>query len=105
MLQRIQDAVRGGDVVYGFHSKLRQVEKGITEDEIGLAIGYNAPEIIEDYPDDPRGRSCLVRGETENGVIHVLCTVETPIFIITCYRPDPNEWYNGFRRRKTNEVP
>ncbi|MBU0512040.1 MAG: DUF4258 domain-containing protein [Chloroflexi bacterium] len=30
-------------------------------------------EILEDYPDDPRGSSCLVSGYSRNQAIHIVC--------------------------------
>ena len=34
-------------------------------------------------------------------IIHALCTTEEPVFLITCYEPDPDQWYNGFRIRRS----
>ena len=58
-------------------------------------------EIIEDYPDDVRGHSCLLLGWGENDrVIHVVCAPkEDYLTIITAYPPDPDEWTNGFKER------
>lgn len=61
-------------------------------------------EVIEDYPDDPRGRSCLMLGYGDHGrPIHVVCAPRDDyLAIITAYLPDPAEWSAGFRfRRKT----
>jgi hypothetical protein len=59
-------------------------------------------EIIEDYPDDPRGHSCLMLGFGENGrPIHVLCSPKDDFLaIITAYLPDKDEWEDNFRLRR-----
>ncbi len=59
-------------------------------------------KIIEDYPNDPRGPSCLVLGFTaQNLPIHVLCGMREPkvLIIITVYRPDPDKWIDWQIRR------
>jgi len=37
----------------------------------------NICEIIENYPDDPRGKSCLVLGFSGEKPIHAVCTIKT----------------------------
>ena len=58
-------------------------------------------EIIEDYPEDARGHSCLMLGFGEGGrVIHVVCSPKDEyLAIITAYLPDAGEWSNDFRVR------
>ena len=57
--------------------------------------------MIEDYPDDVRGHSCLLLGVIEkNRVIHVVCAPkEDFLAIITAYIPSELEWRNNFRER------
>jgi len=57
--------------------------------------------IIEDYPDDLRGSSCLMLGFGEEGrPIHVVCAPrEDYLAVITVYIPDSGEWSNDFKRR------
>jgi len=44
-------------------------------------------EIIEDYPEDKYGPSCLIYGITREGrILHVQCSIE-PVWIITAYDP------------------
>jgi len=59
-------------------------------------------EIIEDYPEDKRGHSCLILGKgINNRVIHVVCTPrEDYLAIITAYLPSELEWKNNFREKK-----
>ena len=59
-------------------------------------------ELIEDYPEDVRGHSCLILGYDEEGrPIHVVCSPkEDYLAIITAYLPDPNQWEDNFTKRK-----
>ena len=58
--------------------------------------------MIEDYPDDPRGHSCLLLGHGNNGrPIHVVCAPKAEyLAIITAYLPSPDAWGDDFRTRK-----
>ena len=59
--------------------------------------------IIEYYPEDRRGESCLILGEGENNrSIHVVCAVKVDFLaIITAYLPDNAIWTNNFSERRT----
>ena len=60
-------------------------------------------EIIENYPQDARGHSCLMlgRGET-NRPIHVVCAhKEDYLAVITAYIPGGTEWADDFKKRRT----
>ena len=61
-------------------------------------------EVIEDYPQDPRGHSCLLLGVGEGGrLLHVVCSPKDDylaIIIITAYVPDPEQWSADVRRRR-----
>ena len=58
--------------------------------------------VIEDYPDDPRGHSCLMLGEGLDGrAIHVVCAPRDDyLAIITAYLPSASEWEADHRTRK-----
>lgn len=57
--------------------------------------------LVEDYPDDPRGHSCLLLGFGEGGrPIHVVTAPKVDyLAIITAYVPDPTQWSPDFLRR------
>jgi hypothetical protein len=59
-------------------------------------------ELIEDYPEDPRGHSCLILGEDLRGrPVHVLCSPKDEyLAIITAYLPTEDEWSDDFKVRK-----
>ena len=59
-------------------------------------------EIVEDYPEDPRGHSCLILGHGVDGIpIHVVCSPKTDFLaIITAYIPSLQEWEPNLKKRK-----
>ena len=62
----------------------------------------NNGTIIEEYPDDKYGPSCLIFGMTaERRPIHIQCSYPSrPIVkIITLYEPNPIRWVDFIKRR------
>ena len=58
-------------------------------------------EVIEDYPDDKYGPSCLILGYTRDGrLLHIQVTYPPEVKVITVYEPSQEEWNQGFRKRK-----
>ncbi len=59
-------------------------------------------ELLENYPEDPRGHSYLVLGFTgQNQPIHAVCAEhEGVLVLITVYRPDPEVWQNHRVRKE-----
>ena len=59
-------------------------------------------EIIEDYPLDARGHSCLMLGHGEAGrTLHVVCAPKDEyLAIITAYNPNEDQWDYGFKARR-----
>lgn len=85
------------------HAEVERDSDQITAREIEEALLSLEAEIIEDYPNDPRGHSCLILGFTkENFPIHIVCgMVESEILVlITVYRPDPDEWIDWKIRKE-----
>lgn len=58
-------------------------------------------EIIEDYPEDARGHSCLILGKSGDGkAIHIVCAPKDEyLAVITAYIPDEAQWSKDFRTR------
>lgn len=76
-------------------------ERMITPAEVRKTVFRG--ELIEDYPDDPRGHSCLIlgQGEPDQDSIHVVCAPKDDyLAIITAYRPDPEQWTDDLRKRR-----
>jgi hypothetical protein len=59
-------------------------------------------EIIEDYPEDRRGHSCLMLGFGESGrPVHVVCAPKDDyLAVITAYLPSPEQWHSDWRTRR-----
>jgi len=98
----IQEKVRGRLYRLTFHAETEREADRITIQEIEQALLSERCQLIENYPDDPRGASCLLLGFTEQGLpIHFVCGISLPdmLIIITVYRPDPEQWVD-WRIRK-----
>ncbi len=100
MIDDIRKRVKSGDYRITVHALERFVERNISPEEIkGVIL---SGEIIEDYPDDKYGPSCLICGITGEGrILHVQCSID-PVWIITAYAPtlNPEEWDKDFKRRR-----
>jgi hypothetical protein len=96
----IRERVRRGDYVISFTHTEKLRERKISADDVEEAIYDGA--IIEDYPDDPRGPSCLILGRSGGRPLHVVCgrLEDQRILIITAYEPDPAEWESDWRTRR-----
>lgn len=84
------------------HAENERESDKITIEEIEQAFLSQQREIIEKYPNDPRGESCLISGFTkEQKPIHPACGIQEENFliVITVYRPDPKLW-TDYRKRK-----
>jgi len=100
MIEKIQDQVKGGEHRFTVHALERCTERNISPEEVRDVI--MSGEIIEEYPQDKYGPSCLMCGKTGTGrILHVQCSIE-PIWIITAYDPtlNPEEWDESFRKRR-----
>jgi hypothetical protein len=78
------------------------ISREITAGEIEEAVGGRS-ELIEDYPEDKYGPSCLILGYTESGrPLHVQCTYPESgaVKIVTVYEPDPSRWTDRWTRRR-----
>jgi hypothetical protein len=100
-LRRIQAEVRAGHHRFTVHSISRAGAHSLILDEVEQAIVSSEAAIVEDYPTDPRGPSCLVYGKTAQGdVVHVVCSHSPDVAVVTCYRPDPSMWDTDMKTRK-----
>ena len=79
--------------------QMSRPERLITSSEIRCVI--ESGEVIEDYPEDVRGHSCLILGfGDEMRPIHIVCSPKDEyLALITAYLPDEDEWSDDFRTR------
>jgi hypothetical protein len=87
------------NIAFTHTEKLRRRRIRAQDIEEAIKVG----KIIEDYPNDPRGPSCLILGSAAGKPLHVLCgclEAET-LLIITAYEPDPEEWEYDWQTRRT----
>ena len=72
----------------------------ISPEEVQTVVDFG--NVIEDYPDDPRGHSCLLGGYTERGrQVHVVCSPKDEyLAVVTAYVPDPAQWEDNGTTRK-----
>jgi len=59
-------------------------------------------DIIEDYPEDARGHSCLMLGYgIDRRPIHVVCSPKDEyLAVITVYLPDEHRWEPDWKTRR-----
>jgi hypothetical protein len=99
----IRSLAGAGRYVLSIHAEHERQSDKITMAELEAAL--RDCEIIEDYPEDLRGHSCLALGFAETRPIHVVCAVkDSPreILLITVYDPSlrPDKWEPDFRHRR-----
>jgi hypothetical protein len=93
LLDWIQERVRGNQYLYSFHADEERRDEGISTSDVEQAI--LSGEILEDYPNDPRGASCLVYGPAANDrPVHVVCGRNSVgwLVVITVYVPTLPKW-------------
>ena len=75
-------------------------DRMITTEEVLKTIMNG--EIIEDYPDDSRGHSCLLLGAGQDDrPIHVVCSPkEEYLAVITAYLPRKADWEADYMTRR-----
>jgi hypothetical protein len=80
--------------------QMSRPDRIISPDDVRDVLEYG--EIIEDYPVDARGHSCLMFRQKKQGrPIHVVCAPkEDYLAIITAYIPSLVEWNADFKKRK-----
>ena len=101
LIQEIRAKNKKRHYEYSKHAVDQSIIRDISVLELEEAVTGKS-EIIEDYPDDKYGPSCLILGHTKTGrPLHIQCSYPSRLFIkiITLYEPDPELWVN-FRFRK-----
>jgi len=94
---------RAGRYTLTIHAERERQDDRITMTELEAAL--RSCEVIEDYPEDVRGHSCLVLGLADERPIHVVCAIKDAprdLLLITMYDPSrrPEKWEADFRQRR-----
>jgi len=100
-LEEITRRIFSGEYEISFHADKERRAEEIEINDIKEAIKNG--EILEDYPNDPRGPSCLVLGYARDGrAMHIVCALlpTDMIRIITVYIPSLPKWIDPRTRRK-----
>ena len=81
------------------HALKKEAAENITAEQVEMGLKAEF-EVVEEYPDDPRGGSCLVLFSIDNKPFHAVCAPhEDVLIIITVYRPDLDRWMPNYKTR------
>jgi hypothetical protein len=100
VLKHIRERVSRDDYEFSIHAERERENEHILVEELEQSITVG--ELLEDYPDDPRGHSCLVVGFTQAGrAIHSVWGLlpDGRVRVITVYIPLPPKWIDPRTRR------
>lgn len=99
----IRALIAEGNVRISEHGYDELVDDGLLARE--LVEGVEAAEVIEDYPNYPKGPCVLVLQRTKDGrLVHAVWGLPSghtnQAVLITAYVPDTEKWEPGFKRRR-----
>jgi len=101
VIHEIRVKIKRRQYEFSKHAVDQSIIRDISVAEVEETIARTS-EVIEDYPEDKYGPSCLILGYTKAGrPLHVQCSYPSRplINIITLYQPDPGLWID-FRVRR-----
>lgn len=104
MIENIRVKILAKQYEFSRHAVDQSIIREISVAELEEAVAVRV-EIVEDYPNDKYGPSCLLLCFTKTGrPLHIQCGYPSHplIKVITLYEPDPDLWVN-FRSRKQIE--
>jgi len=102
LIDEIREKIEAGQFEFSKHAVDQSIIRRMSVKETQELLS-NA-EVIEDYPEDKYGPSCLILGKTREGrPLHIQCSYPSRplIKIITLYEPDPDLWID-FKIRRTS---
>ncbi len=82
------------------HADDERLADGLSMAELESAL--ISCEIIEHYPEDPRGESCLALGFADKKPVHVVCGRNRArhLVLITVYIPSTPKWKDPYTRNR-----
>ncbi|RPJ13855.1 MAG: DUF4258 domain-containing protein [Desulfobacteraceae bacterium] len=100
-IDEIKEKIGKNQYEYTLHAEIERKTDDLTFYQIEEAI--LAGEILEQYPDDGRGESCLLVGFSDNIPIHVVCGGRgDKVVIITVYVPNQPKFVDPWTRSRKN---
>jgi hypothetical protein len=103
MIDEIREKITAGLFEFSKHAVDQSILRNISVQEIREVVKIG--EIIEDYPNDKYGPSCLIFGITPNKrPLHIQCSHPSRplIKIVTLYEPDEDLWVDHKVRKQRN---
>ena len=81
-------------------NQMNSPERMISTQEVRAVVFRGV--MIENYPEDARGHSCLMLGGGEGDrPLHVVCAPKPEyLAVITTYLPNPEQWEKDWRTRR-----
>ncbi|MBD2529224.1 DUF4258 domain-containing protein [Nostoc flagelliforme FACHB-838] len=101
LIKEIRQKVADEKFEFSKHAVDQSILRQVQVQEIREVIANG--QVIEDYPNDKYGPSCLISGLTQaQRPIHVQCSYPSRplVKIITLYQPDPQKWNENFTQRR-----
>ena len=98
--RHIQERIRDNRYEISFHAERERENDHLLVADIEESVLLRG-ELLEDYPDDPRGHSCLVLGFNRAGqAIHTVWGLLPSdwVRLITVYIPKPPKWIDPWTR-------
>jgi len=103
VVDEIRLRLRKRKVRHTFHALREEMEESLTAREVEEAL-LQGFELVEDYPNDPRGHSYLILTWVREKPVHVVCAPhEEVLIIVTVYIPSSEEWEEDFKARRKGE--
>ncbi len=99
-IKGIQKQIAQDKFILSSHAHEERQAESISIDDIKTALLDG--EIIENYPEDKRGESCLILGYSNVRPIHIVCGKAKIgwLKIITVYIPNPPKWVTPKTRKR-----
>ena len=100
ILADIRSKVAQGLFEFSKHAVDQSMVRHISVQDVREALAHG--KVIEDYPDDKYGPSCLILGfTTDQRPLHIQCSYPSRSFlkIVTLYEPETEQWIDFEIRR------
>ncbi len=102
LIEEVVLKIRNGQYEFSKHALDQSIRRNIRVSEVRQFFNLSV-ELVEDYPEDKYGPSCLLLGYTNtNRPLHIQCSYPSRplVKIITLYQPNPKLWIDNKIRKK-----